>query len=204
MIEASRIHDAAPRPLDLARMLGLQASRTSRPDRALVLCPWHSEKNPSCTIVVRDGRIVAYCQSCRSGGDVFSLVAVVNGLDTRVHFPDVLAKAAELFGVYDLGGDVEPKPQRERRPSEDAVQLAAEIDQAAEDWLAGRPVRDYPAIAQADPGDILHAIRVGVDADIAATKRRMAETTISDAESRRRDEALERMEVPAWAPNRRP
>ena len=55
--------------------------------RFLVLCPWHSERTPSCSVkLASDGTIAAHCFGCGAGGDVLSLVAAARGLDARRDF----------------------------------------------------------------------------------------------------------------------
>jgi DNA primase len=57
------------------------------------LCPFHKEKTPSFTVNPAKG--VWHCFGCGKGGDVFSFLMEIEGLD----FPDVLRMAAEQTGV---------------------------------------------------------------------------------------------------------
>jgi len=62
------------------------------------------KRTPSCSVrCAADGTLAVHCFACDVGGDVFDLVAVAHGLDTRRDFPEVLRLAAELAGV-ELGG----------------------------------------------------------------------------------------------------
>jgi len=45
------------------------------------LCPWHAEKTPS--FVVSPERQLAYCFGCSRGGDVFSFIEEIEGVDFR-------------------------------------------------------------------------------------------------------------------------
>lgn len=57
------------------------------------LCPFHAEKTPS--FVVSPDRQIAYCFGCHKGGDVFTFIQEVEGVD----FPDALKLLAERAGV---------------------------------------------------------------------------------------------------------
>lgn len=57
------------------------------------LCPFHSEKTPS--FIVSPERGIAYCFGCHKGGDVFSFLQEVEGVD----FADALKILAERTGV---------------------------------------------------------------------------------------------------------
>lgn len=137
MIDVDNINRAAPAPLDLARRLGMQVAPGARRDVVRVVCPWHQDEHPSCSLSVREGRLVAYCHACRSGGDLLALVAAVHGLDHRHDFRRVAELAAELVGVALESGRL--TPARRARPAVDA--LAFRIDVSANDWLGGRDIR---------------------------------------------------------------
>ena len=125
-IEAVRHAPALRDPHGVARLLGLHVAKgTSGRARVVrVLCPWHSDKGPSCDLTVRDGALVARCRSCNMGGDILSLVALHEGLDYRRDFPAVLQAAAELGGV-DLGAHHVPVgPRRPERSPEEKVRDA--------------------------------------------------------------------------------
>lgn len=65
-----------------------------------VLCPWHTEKHPSCSLTRGpDGTLRAHCFTCGNGGDVFSLLAAIRGLDLERDFRAILKEAGELAGV---------------------------------------------------------------------------------------------------------
>jgi len=183
--DIDEIHSAAPAPLDLVERLGLHVARGSKTNRAIVLCPWHNEKNPSCVVTERDGRVVAYCHSCRAGGDLLSLVAAVHGTDVRSDFARVLELAAEVVGVAPLN-----KPNRKPVTDESDywIQLAEHIERGADDWLAGRDIRPDELVENAAIGDIYIALDLLHEA-------RDVEFRLQAA----RDDALDRMEVPEWS-----
>ena len=81
----------------------LQRTERSKPqagDGLLVLCPWHSENEPSCSVHrhSNDGGIAVKCHACGAAGDALSLVAGCLGLDPRTEFPLVLTAAHVLEG----------------------------------------------------------------------------------------------------------
>jgi DNA primase len=57
------------------------------------LCPFHSEKTPS--FIVSPERGIAYCFGCNKGGDVFTFIQEMEGVD----FNDALKILAERTGV---------------------------------------------------------------------------------------------------------
>lgn len=135
-IDVAAIHAASPTPLELARTLNLQPSKRSSSERALVLCPWHSEKNPSCTITRRDGKLVAHCKSCNQGGDLLSIVAAVEGLDTRRDFRRVCELSAKAVGIAVPRTNDPNRAIRRRDPS---IDLAMRIESDAARYLRGGP-----------------------------------------------------------------
>lgn len=57
------------------------------------LCPFHAEKSPS--FVVSPDRGIAYCFGCHKGGDIFTFIQELEGVD----FADALKILAERAGV---------------------------------------------------------------------------------------------------------
>lgn len=167
MLNVDAIHAATPSPVEVARRLGLETTKVTRRS-VRVRCPWHRDENPSCDLSIRDGRLVAYCRSCGEGGDLFSLVAAVEGLDPKRHFRDVVRAAADLVGVQIADDDAKP---RERDPISD---LAIALDAAAASWFrSGRILaRDAEAIEWADPKNLREAHRLLVKADELRRKER--------------------------------
>lgn len=135
-MNAADFDRALPALPELARRLGLElAPRPRTASRVMVACPWHHERTPSCSIVRRDGRVLAHCHGCHEGGDLLDLVAAVHGLDVRRSFPRVLEVTAQLLGV-DLP---EQQPRRSRRQRPDPAVLSADaLERLAEGVLSGR------------------------------------------------------------------
>lgn len=158
--DTAAIRDAARDPFAVARALGLDERAKRQPSGVLVLCPWHSERNPSCSLTVGDdGTVRAKCFSCGEGGDVFSIVAAAYGLDARRDFRTVAARTADLLGVRVDAA----RPTRPRPPTPRAVQLAARLDapigsyRTRDDELERLAAECSPA-ERADALAIVHAL----------------------------------------------
>ena len=81
------------------------------------LCPFHNEKTPS--FVVTPARQMWHCFGCGEGGDIFSFVAKMEGLE----FSDVLRLLAERAGVKLARQDPQLNSQRQR--THEICELAA-------------------------------------------------------------------------------
>lgn len=137
MTTVLEIHEACPPLPELAKRLGLaMAKRPRLAAHVVVLCPWHRERTPSCSIVRRGGRVLAHCHGCQAGGDLLEIVAAVRGLDTRRDFRRVLQLAAELVGV---AWQAEPRRRQPRRRPEPAAMVADALERLAEQVILGRP-----------------------------------------------------------------
>ncbi len=81
-----------------------------------VVCPAHGDRTPSCSLTRgADGTLRVNCFGCDLAGDIFSLVAAVDGLNLSTHFATVLSRAAGLAGVYlDPRGSTQRPPSRPR------------------------------------------------------------------------------------------
>lgn len=96
----------------LCECLALEMAPRASARQALVLCPWHAERTPSCSVrVAKDGTIAVRCHACGASGDALSLIATVRGLDLRREFREVLREAAEIAHT------APPEPREDPRRS---------------------------------------------------------------------------------------
>lgn len=79
--------------LDLAEVVGEYVHLKRVGGHFKGLCPFHSEKTPS--FIVSPDKGIWHCFGCQKGGDVFSFVQDVEGMD----FPTALKMLAERAGV---------------------------------------------------------------------------------------------------------
>lgn len=167
-------------PMDVRRvavLLGLKVDRGARADRARILCPFHPEKRPSCSIRIDRGECLVYCFACRTGGDVFTIVAATRALDARRDFPRVLEAAAEIFDVR-----IEPRSGRRTtgrrsvpRPTDDPEIVAAVmLEDLGTRWTSGRDITaaDDVAWRELSSDDRLAAHDLLLDHDAAHAAER--------------------------------
>ncbi len=107
-----------------------QYCQLKRKGRSFVaLCPFHNDSKPS--LLVSPDKGIAYCFACQSGGDIFSFVQKIEGID----FPAALKLLAEKVGI------VLPKEgSREHKPSvsKDEKQRLRECLDAAQKYFAAK------------------------------------------------------------------
>lgn len=140
--DPSAIKSALSDPEKVLGPLGLLDGAKRQAYGYLILCPWHSERTPSCSVkLASDGTIAAHCFGCGAGGDVLSLVAATRGLDTRRDFPRVVELAADL-----AGGSLDGyrPPVRRAMP---APRLPPPVESVGALWAASKPVTDDPDLA---------------------------------------------------------
>jgi len=115
----------------LLAALGLLEGAKRQPRGRLVLCPHHRERDPSCSVQEREGRILAKCHACDWSGDALALVAEVRGLDVRSRFALVLDEGAALAGVYpSTSSSTSPRrepPKPRAAPEPEPPALADEV-----------------------------------------------------------------------------
>lgn len=160
-------------PYHAAQALGLVlAPRMSPRLRSVrVLCPWHSDRAPSCDVTIKRGRLVARCRSCGEGGDVLSIVAAIEGLHARRDFGLVLERAATLVGV-DVRAARRAPPGPLSPIDELRIQLREARAETARIEGEARALREALAIETAEragQGDTLREVIGGLsDALVAA------------------------------------
>ena len=98
---AQRVKEALADPWRVVRALGLEKGAQRQGGRGVtVCCPAHGDRTPSCSVTRGpDGTVRVKCFACDFGGDVFSLLAAVRGLDVKADFRAVLQEAADVAGV---------------------------------------------------------------------------------------------------------
>jgi DNA primase len=104
-------------------------------------CPFHAEKTPSFHVSPERGTY--HCFGCGVGGDIFSFVEAVEGLDFKGALK-VLAEKAGVELVYERGGN-QQKDERERlfELLETAtIFYTSRLDDAAKKYLKERGVSD--------------------------------------------------------------
>ena len=67
--------------------------------KGFCLCPIHDERTASFQVSKGNGRWIWHCFGCGKGGDIFALVAAVEGLDHKADFPSIKRKVAEMEGL---------------------------------------------------------------------------------------------------------
>lgn len=173
MIDVDTLHRVTT-PLGAARALGLRAAPGTPAHAPRVLCPAHDDFRPSCTITVKQARIVWYCHACHEGGDLVTLAAAVWGLDHRRQFRAIV----DRLGVL-LGASIDARPNDRPRAAAPAADLALAIDAMADDHVAGRRLRpsDVARVEAATPAAISYSLRALGRAEAA---QREHEATIDD------------------------
>lgn len=99
------------------------------------LCPFHHEKTPS--FYVSKEKQIWHCFGCGQGGDVFSFVMKIDG----VEFPEALRMLADRAGVTIRQED--PRVRSERTRMYDTLKTASAFYQEALAREAERDVREY-------------------------------------------------------------
>jgi hypothetical protein len=160
---ASAVRAALSEPLHVAQVLGLTDGMVREGRRVSVRCPAHGERTASCSLSVGpDGTLRVKCFGCNLAGNVYFLIAAVEGLDVRRDFRAVLARAAQLAGL--TAEDAGRRSERPRAPGPPPVPYPpsaevralwnacgpVEFDAEAAAWAARRalPVRALRGLAR--------------------------------------------------------
>jgi DNA primase len=167
VIEASTIASVRAEladPMRVARALGLEPKRQG--SSALVLCPWHAERSPSCSLSPgADSTLRVRCFSCGATGDVLSLVAAVRGLSVDRDFREVVTIAGELARVPVVDDPAE-------RPSR-----AAPVPDRLDDAPFAALVAPMLHVGRLGRGD---ASRLVADVERYLIERRLLEDAVAD------------------------
>jgi len=126
-------------PLALAHALGLADGARRQRHGLMVRCPWHAERNPSCSLTVgADSTLRAHCFGCGKSGDVFTVAAAVLGLDARADFVRVVQEVAARCALSRPAAlPIVPRTPGVRRYPPDAAEVWARCGKVYDD----RPLR---------------------------------------------------------------
>ena len=104
-------------------------------------CPFHAERTPS--FFVSPERGTYHCFGCSVGGDVFSFVEQIEGLDFKGALK-VLAEKAGVEVVYSRGGKQEKDGRERLFELMEAATIfhVSRLDDAAHAYLKGRGIAD--------------------------------------------------------------
>ena len=149
--QARDVREALSDPWAVVRALGIDKGAQRQAGGALVCCPAHGDRTPSCSVTRGpDGTVRVRCFGCDLAGDVFALVAAVHKLDVHRDFPSVLREAAELAGVELV------TPQRPERAGLEPARARPLAPQAGAS-RAGRtglePVQERPPVPETSGPD---------------------------------------------------
>lgn len=87
------IKDEIRSRLPIEQLVGQYCQLKKKGRNFVSLCPFHNDSNPSFLISPDKG--IAYCFACQTGGDIFSFVQKIEGVD----FPEAVKILAEKAGV---------------------------------------------------------------------------------------------------------
>lgn len=134
------------KPAEVARLLGLKLGHDAG-SYAVVHCPVHGDRTPSLSLYRRDGIVRGKCHGCDWRGDVLDLVAVLNNLEARRDFREILATTLELAGMNAEAHEIRsgrPAPARAvlRTPTPEPERDYPPASEVALLWSACVPVTD--------------------------------------------------------------
>jgi len=143
--DADRIKRSVTDVWAVLHAVGLADGAKRQARGALVRCPWHPEKRPSCSVRCLDGGIMACCFACGAKGDLYAFIAAARGLDVRRDFLTVKAEAARLAG---LDGAASLRSTRLRAPRP-VLTRRPPLDSVASLWARCEPVCENSALGLA-------------------------------------------------------
>lgn len=184
---ATDVRRALTDPVALCERLGLKPRRQSR--GALICCPEHGERNPSCGVTPGpDGTLRVRCFACQWTGDALTLIACVRGLDLLTDFAAVLAEGAELGGLHSLAEQLRAGAERPNYEPPPAPTPIDPIEYPERSELAALWRQTVPVGEDRDACRMLVARRIDPE---LVDERNLARVIPADAE------------LPDWATYRR-
>lgn len=121
--------------LNIAEVVGDHVELRRRGQALWGCCPFHTEKTPSFTVSPERGTF--HCFGCGKGGDIFTFVMEIEGVD----FPEALRMLAERAGVALTGRRSAPK--KATAGARGALEAAQQFFRAAIEGPAGSIGRAY-------------------------------------------------------------
>jgi DNA primase len=154
MIDATAVRRALTDPSRLCGALGLTKGSRRQARGLTVLCPFHREKSPSCSVRLgADGTIQVHCFGCDASGDALCLVAAVRGLDIKSDFSLVLDEAARIAGIYVQRRERDGRPAIDGRMYSSIMTRLCELCPWVDDHDAyGYVVRRVLVVGASDAG----------------------------------------------------
>ncbi len=126
----------------------------------VALCPFHNDSKPSLLVSPEKG--IAYCFACQSGGDIFSFVQKIEGID----FPAALRLLAEKAGV-----ELPKEGMRAHQPAitKDEKERFRECLESAQKYyqstLESTPVAKEYVLKRGVTKELLHKFGIGYAPD---------------------------------------
>ena len=135
------------RATDAVRLIGRYTKLQQRGQRYVGLCPFHKEKTPSFSVDPEQG--LYYCFGCKEGGNVFTFLKKVEGLE----FYEALQQLAREAGIDISQYRSSSGPDRHQRQNlRSVLELAASFyekclqkaggSETAREYLAGRQISE--------------------------------------------------------------
>lgn len=141
--------------VDLVEVVSERVSLRKQGSNLVGLCPFHDERTPSFT--VSPERQLYYCFGCGAGGDVFSFMMNIEGLD----FTQSLESLARRAGVEMPARDSADPRAREKQAVLAALDMASRYFRAVlEKTRFGREVRSYLAKRGVE-GELIQRFELG-------------------------------------------
>ena len=109
-------------------------------------CPFHSEKTPS--FIISPERQFAWCYGCQTGGDIFKIVELIEGVEFKEALKILADKAGVDLPAYSAGGVKKEKREKLIEINEAAAEyFVNELrkNSAAQDYLKSRGLKGETA-----------------------------------------------------------
>lgn len=142
--------------LDIREVIGQYIKLQKAGTNYKAVCPFHSEKTPS--FMVSPDKQMWHCFGCGEGGDLFTFIEKIEGVDFR----EALRMMAEKAGVELRSGDKERSSERKKLL--DIIELATKFYEKQLESKTGKEVQKYLQSRGAEARTI-HEWRLGYAPD---------------------------------------